>query len=190
MSAASLLVLIFLLFAYGYKIPVGVRYEYDQAVRGYLTLVKLVPRGSMTLIAPQEQYQEVFGNGFHYQLWEFVKKQTDNTISKINIPTPNIFIFIEKKPLYNEKNINPTDAKLSIPSLTGELIQYYYNPLTRITIESKAYYWVEEFRKMHPNNVSVFYEDDVFMIYWIKQDENEELNLKTALPTEYFQVIK
>lgn len=168
----------------GVNIPKTYQYEYEQAALGYNALLQEVDRGTMTLIAPQEQYQQIIGFGYHYHLWRLMTEQTDQKIEKIEIPTKNIFIFVEKIPFGSKQKVNLADASTVLPIISGDLTRYYSD--YRNIIESKAYYWSEAFRKQYQDQVSVFYEDEVFKIYWIKQDINAPLNLKTGMPQEVF----
>lgn len=178
------LILIALIGLNGINIPKSYQYEYEQAALGYNALLQEVPRGTMTLIAPQEQYQQILGYGYHYQLWRLMFEQTDLKTPKIEIPTKNIFVFVEKFPFKSLQGVNIKDASTAMPVISGDLTKYYSD--YRNIIESKAYYWSEAFMKANPKQVSVFYEDEVFKIYWIVQDINAPINLKTGKPLEVF----
>ena len=54
---------------------------------------------------------------------------------------------------------------------------YYANMELRVTLFSKAYAWYEKFSAAHPENTEVYYEDEDFVCYMIRQDPAAPLDL-------------
>lgn len=124
-----------------------------------------------TIVSPTDEYYAVVDDGYHFELSEFISKvEKKNEITKI--PTPNIYLFIEKYTLQDYFNgpsyVNADYAKQDF-SYRASNQDYYFQ---RNIIESKAYYWAREFQRIYPNNISVYFEDDIYICYLIKQDEN------------------
>ncbi len=55
--------------------------------------------------------------------------------------------------------------------------QSYLNKTIRTILCSKAYYWYESFEQEYPGETSVYYEDEDFVCYRIRQDVKHPLNL-------------
>ena len=58
---------------------------------------------------------------------------------------------------------------------------YFSDMATRIVLSSKAYAWYGEFSAAHPEAVEVYYEDDDFACYMIRQDPAAPLDLSADL---------
>ena len=57
---------------------------------------------------------------------------------------------------------------------------YYRDISVRLILFSKAYYWYGEFSAAHPEATEVFYEDDDFACYMIRQDPSAPLELSSG----------
>ncbi|NTW05597.1 MAG: hypothetical protein HGA27_05730, partial [Peptococcaceae bacterium] len=163
------------------NIPKGDIYEYDEAVNSYLSIKNSFPILNWTIIAPNEQYQQCLGFGWHYNLVDFAKKIPQegkpSTDEDFTIPTDNIFIFVEKIPLYSKVPVNDNDTKKTIPELVGSPTDFYYlNPENRRIIQGKVYYWAEDYLKKN-SNMKVYYEDEHMKIYFIKQDRKKPVKM-------------
>ncbi|OPY55719.1 MAG: hypothetical protein A4E55_02452 [Pelotomaculum sp. PtaU1.Bin035] len=171
--AVTLATMITMLIFIPLKIPEGNCYEYDEAVQAYLEIKSIYPIFNWTIVAPVEQYQQTLGQGWHYDLIEFVKKipTADKEGDKsFSIPTDYIFIFTEKIPLGSNKTIEMVDRKTKIPETKGPETEFYYRDVVnRTIIEARAYYWAEEYMKKN-NNMKVFFDGQYMKIFLIKQD--------------------
>lgn len=47
----------------------------------------------------------------------------------------------------------------------------------RTIMESKAYEWCERFKELHPQDMKVYYEDEDFVCYYFRQDDNLQYDL-------------
>ncbi len=161
-------------------------YEYDQAVKNYISIRDQHLKQTWTIIGPTEQYQQTVDNGYHYQLWKLMELQeTSASGEKLEIPTPDIFIFVEKIPLYGTEHVSLETAKKAFPKVSGDLSEFYIKPENRAIIEAKAWYWAEAFRNNNPD-FSIYYDDEQLRVYHLKQ-EGKPLNLITGMPKEVLE---
>lgn len=136
-----------------------------------------------TIVAPVNDASVIRNNGYHYELSDFILAQENwNEDIKITIPTKYVFIYIEKRPIVLYGNrfykddkeivdrsmVNYEDAKK--PLEKGEKDNSYYKEYRNILM-AKAYYWAEEYKKYFPREMTLYYEDDEFMVYRIIQNE-------------------
>ncbi len=147
-------------------IPQGFQLEYDEAVYNYVTIKRDYQYLNWTIISPVEQYQQSLGYGWHYNLWELVKKLEDG--EDLTFPTDYVFIFVEKKPLWSDEYVSEEYAKQGFPEEQEESVQYYYGG-NRIIIQSIAYYWAESFMQNN-DNMKIYFDNDIFRVYVIEQD--------------------
>jgi len=166
-------------------IPEGSKYEYDEAVYGYLKIKRnYFPALNWTIISPVEQYSQVIGYGWHQEIWELVAANeklnlvSDRQFKLFNdgIENKYVFIYVEKVPLFWDKLVTIEDSKKPFPETPTLLNEFYTIPDKRAVIEAKAYYWAEEFMKSH-NEMTVFFENEKMKIYLIEQDENNPISL-------------
>ena len=61
----------------------------------------------------------------------------------------------------------------------GKASDAYTNTQNRRILESEMYYWCEEFKKRLPNEIKVYYEDEDFICYMVKQNPEHLYNLGT-----------
>jgi len=71
----TVLLVVFMI-GYNYHIepPEGGRMEYDGGVNAYILARQSLPALNWNIISPVEQYSQVLGKGWHYEIWEFVYK--------------------------------------------------------------------------------------------------------------------
>ena len=58
-----------------------------------------------------------------------------------------------------------------------EAIENYLSQEIRTALNSRAYIWCQDFAGMYPAEVNVYYEDDDFVCYVIRQDTGACFNL-------------
>ncbi len=141
-----------------------------------MKIKKEFPILNWTIISPVEQYQQSFGYGWHYNLWEFVQDVIEDAKEEVKIPTDYVFLFVEKYPLNSTQRINEQDSAEKFPIITGQLDKYYTEYNNRRIIEAKAYYWAEEYIKEH-DFMKVYMDTEVMTVYMIKQDGEKPYNL-------------
>ena len=160
-----------------FSLPVGVRYEYEEAAHSYMQIKENYPASNWTIVSPVEQFDEVMGYGYHTQLWQFVQDVEVTKPSKVVSTTSYVFWFVEKIPLNETKAVTEADAALAFPVVTsGKLDDYYTIAANRRIIEAKAYYWLENYMKTH-NNMSIYLDTAYMRIYMIKQDGTNPVNM-------------
>ena len=133
-----------------------------------------------TIVSANDERQMVENHGYHYELITFLRKmehidtETEDSEYRIKIPTPSVYIFIEKKPIdYTEsysksgQMVSKDGAIRQLPNIGG--IEMYKGE-KRFIVMSKLYYWAEQFKKLHPNEVITYFENDNFVCYKVKQN--------------------
>lgn len=154
-----------------FGMPVGERQEYDEAGYSYMQIKNNYPAANWTIVSPVEQYSEVLGYGWHYQLWQFVKDVEADKKNKVTIPTQYVFWFIEKIPVDSAQKITEADATPDFPVITGNYDEYYTITENRRIIEAKAYYWLEDYMDRNKNlDMSIYLDTDNLRIYMLKQN--------------------
>jgi hypothetical protein len=130
-----------------------------------------------TIVSPTDEYYAVITDGYHTELSELMS-MIDGKEDPFKIPTPYVFFFIEKYTLQDYfKGQAFVDYETAYETFTYRASDqdYYYQ---RNVLESKAYYWAERFAQIYPNQMQVYYEDDIYIAYVLKQDENSPLDLQ------------
>lgn len=133
-----------------------------------------------TIVSANDERQMVENHGYHYELITFLREmehidtETEDSEYRIKIPTPSVYIFIEKKPIdYTEsysksgQMVSKDGAIRQLPNIGG--IEMYKGE-KRFIVMSKLYYWAEQFKKLHPNEVITYFENDNFVCYKVKQN--------------------
>ena len=94
------------------------------------------------------------------------------------IPSEYVFFIIEKKAYqdytYGQSYANPEIASKDM-LYSGTTQDYFYQ---RLAIESKAYYWSRVMKKTYPNNFTVYFENDVVVVYLLRQNTYYPFSLK------------
>ena len=131
---------------------------------------------SYTIVSPTDEYYVSVEEGFHTELSEFVAI-TEGLIPEYTLPTRYVFFFIEKYTLqdyfHGQDFVNRKYAAADF--LYQASTQDYY--FQRNIIESKAYYWAQDYSALYPNNMSVYFEDDIYIVYVLEQNINSPLSL-------------
>ena len=153
--------------------------EYDAAAENYIRIksdfYKDTRSTDWTIIGPDTQLAEVIGVGWHQDIYRFVRQSSPEQLQradfKFPIPTHNIFVYIEKKPMFSGQTINLLDAKKDLdPEGNDPFMQYYFDGKQRAIMEAKAWALVEAYKSSH-EGVSVYYEDADLLIYKIYQEK-------------------
>lgn len=136
------------------------------------------PKHKWTVISCNEERNMMAGSGWHYEVIDFLQSMEHYDADDVmEIPTPYVFFFIEKESLNYirgewDDSVDPTVseewASRELPVKSG-LEQY--SGTNRIILNSKMYYWMQEYKKRYPNDIKVFYEDDEFICYFMEQNE-------------------
>lgn len=150
-----------------------------------------------TAVSPVNNISQVMGNGYHYELSEFILAQESWTPKQvIHIPTEYVFLYVEKMPIikygfeYTRENpllknrliITKEDAMQDLSESTQE--NYYYIQERKILM-AKAYDWAEKYKEYFPKEIEVYYEDPELVVYRIKQNTNALNNLSIESKTNH-----
>jgi hypothetical protein len=101
----ALLTLVLCLGVYGFTRAAGVFHgylfyqltRYDAAVEATRQIIRTLPKFQYTIISTTEELYQVIESGYHEELITFLRKENQPNYT---IPTPYLYLFIEKRPLY------------------------------------------------------------------------------------------
>ena len=113
--------------------------------------------------------------GYHHEVHTFLKDlERKGRTHSITIPTSKVYFFIEKIPIMygrayrgDEPEIDKIYAQEPLPASSGI---FMYQGVNRLIEMSKLYEWAQEFAKLYPTDVKVYYESDNFVCYCVEQD--------------------
>lgn len=77
-------------------------------------------------------------------------------------------------PTVSAYEISPEAAQVELEEYRNPFDYYAYN---RNVIESKLYAWCQQFAKLYPNEINVYYEDEDFVCYYFRQEPNAPYDL-------------
>ena len=113
--------------------------------------------------------------GRHTETIDFLEDMESwNPYKEVTIPTERVYFYIEKEPL-NYANgyggdipvVSEEEAAKALPDSTGINA---YNGTDRAVTMSRMYYWAQEFQKLYPNELKVYFENERFVCYYIEQN--------------------
>lgn len=157
--------------------------QHNGAVICLTNIVEQYPTHKWTIVSPVEETRMVWSNGYHYELIDFLLDQENWTQYKtLTLPTQYVFIYVEKRVLrYSsvQKANEPLPTNLQTPSeelAAKQLVEYSsksmsYQDKDRAILQSKIYYWAQQYEKLFPDEFEVYYEDNDFICYKIEQNE-------------------
>jgi hypothetical protein len=162
--------------------PPGDFHQYDEAIRAYLDIKEDYPFKNWNIISPVDELGIVYGYGYHYELWEFVRDLDNPDVKELKFTTPYVFLYVEKVPIDimsdDFRSITPEDAAMPFPIATNSrLTEFYYGSVhNRRVLQAKAYYWAEEYIKNN-KDMKVYMDTPNMKIYEIHQ-RNPEVVIK------------
>lgn len=130
---------------------------------------------SWTICSANDELRMCEDYGFHYETIDLLRKiENIGRHSGMTIPTKYIYFFVEKIPInyygtYDGagQSVSEAGAMEQLPYSSG-LTQYMTR--NRWIVMSRMYYWAEEFMRLHPDSMSVYYESDEFICYELIQN--------------------
>ncbi|MBO4749900.1 MAG: hypothetical protein J5546_06235, partial [Lachnospiraceae bacterium] len=130
---------------------------------------------TFNIVSANDELRMIEEYGYHVEASDLLLQNKDwNKDSYYVIPSQRVYVFIEKIPSeYDEpyegsgKPISVESASKPLPLGTGIEV---YKGEKRHVIMSKLYYWAKAFSEMYENEMSVYYEDDEFICYEIRQN--------------------
>lgn len=171
--------------------------RYDSTVMVVNSIVDNFPEEKYTIVSPVDELYQVAQYGYHEELLTFIQEISKEDYK---LPTEYVFLFIEKKPIeyaqlhfyqgpswlggrkyverYPSISVHPNTVSKEISKeyAQRDVILYarpsmsYSHIESRIILESKAYLWCQNFSKLHPFEVNVYYEDENLVCYYFKQN--------------------
>lgn len=148
--------------------------ELNEAIECITHIIKTDEKYQWTIVSANDERLMIYDNGFHTEIYDFLffmENTGPNGVERI--PTPTVYFFVEKKPAaffvgeYAGERISEAWAKERIKPAVG--IGCYSND-ERMVLMSRLYYWCEAFRKLYPNETTVFMENDNFICYRVEQN--------------------
>lgn len=134
-------------------------------------------KNTYTIVSPTDEYYDVLDCGYHTQLSKFMDMVNGNQ-KEFTFPTEYVFFFIEKRVL-QDYTYGPVEVDLKYAAMNLVYLEnsqdYYFQ---RAIIESQAYYWAQKMQQVYPLNFKVFYEDDIYVAYILKQNTYSPYNLQ------------
>jgi hypothetical protein len=154
--------------------------EYDQAAEAYVRIKAEFDRnteqiGNWYVVSTDAQFAQVKNYGWYEEGYNFAhnftKEQVMDPNFQFDFPVNHIFIFVEKKPLFSKEAITPEYGETEIEPLSDDpFMQFYQDADNRAVMEGHIWMIADAYAATH-DNVSIYYEDDDFMIYRIYQEE-------------------
>lgn len=130
-----------------------------------------------TICSANDERWMVYEYGRHYELITFLRDMADMEKGPvITIPTSTVYFFVEKIPVLYLDYINTVRPEKAVslegaekPLSAAGGIQPYIEDERWVTM-SHMYCWAQEFRRLYPNEMEVYYESDDFICYRVRQE--------------------
>ena len=128
-----------------------------------------------TIVSANDELRMIEMYGRHTETIDFLEDMESwNPYKEVTIPTERVYFYIEKEPL-NYANgyggdipvVSEEEAAKALPDSTGI---HAYNGTDRAVTMSRMYYWAQEFQKLYPNELKVYFENERFVCYYIEQN--------------------
>lgn len=135
------------------------------------------PAFSYTIVSPTDEYYTSVEFGYHTELSEIVSI-TEGTTPEYIIPTQYVFFFIEKYTLqdyFHGRDWVSEDYAAATFNYQASTQDYYFQ---RNTMESKAFYWAQAYAQLYPNNMKVYFESDIYIVYCLEQEVKAPLSIR------------
>lgn len=141
--------------------------------------------GTWTICSANDELRMTEEYGYHEETISFLRKiEYVSEYSQVTIPTHMLYFFIEKDVInyagvmgdYNkiDHRVSAEWAKEAVPN-TGGLDPYMRT--NRMIVMSRMYYWAQEFMKLFPDDMEVYFENDDFVCYAVEQEDYALFNL-------------
>lgn len=128
-----------------------------------------------TICSANDELRMCEDYGYHYETIDLLRKvENIGRHAGVTIPTKYTYFFVEKIPVaytvYYEGSGQPVSEKGALERLPYGSGLGPYQGKSRWIVMSKMYYWAETFMKLHPGNMTVYYETDEFICYRLVQN--------------------
>lgn len=145
-----------------------------------------------TIVSANDELRMSEARGYHYETITFLRQQEGaGANARLTFPTRYVYIYVEKIPgdyfapyEGSGQSVSRAGAAKALPLGNGLEV---YEGENRWIVMSRMYYWAQQFTRLYPNDVIVYYEDDEFICYRIEQNEYSLYNF--AIDYEYNMMI-
>lgn len=172
--------------------------RYNCVVRVTNEIMENFPENSYTVVSPTDELYHVIEKGRHEELYDFVRKTTGENYTipteyiflyvekkpiqyaQSHFQTGPGWLAEEKYPQYYTSYFSEGEAinssEISEEAAAEELMSYakpsqsYSKLESRTILESKAYRWFQRFSLLYPQETDIYYEDEDFVCYLIRQN--------------------
>lgn len=161
---------------------ITVSLESNGAVTALTNIIRENEDGHWTILSANDELRMGDDHGYHYETITFLREMADYAPdTEIYIPTEYVYVFVEKTPLDYTKSYEGSGQEISESGADGDMPLGdglgVYMAENRWILMSKLYFWVNAYENLFPNEVKVYYEDDDFVCYVIKQNPQSLYNL-------------
>lgn len=170
------LLLCVLIFCRAYRLPLNLEaLESNEAIICLTNILRDNPRFQFTVISANDELRMVENEGYHYELINFLRAmEGENQADYLTIPTPKIYVYIEKVPLDYTVSYEGSGSRISASGAMRPLPEggglSIYQGRNRYTVMSRLFYWAQAFQVLYPNEMRVYYETYNFVCYEIDQN--------------------
>ncbi len=179
--------------------------RYNGAVTTTAKITKTLPQYSYTIVSTTDERYQVIQDGRHEEVlaflseeknynymlpteyvFVFVEKQPIKYAQKHFFSGPDWLAKEKYQDLYDAKSVWPEiiHAEISEEYAAKDILHFSNKPSlsyslinSRTILESKLKKWCENFDRLYPNEMKVFYEDEAFICYYFRQNTQSLYNL-------------
>lgn len=161
--------------------------ETSTAAEACVKIAKEYEKNTWTVVSPVEELYFVRGQGYHYELWEFIVNMERYEVGDyLEVPTKHVFFILEKNPLpynktrifgqeYDDAPIDQADAdtvvtKEMLGILQWREMKYYSVYENRRALEAKLAEWLSVYSEMFPEQMTVYMDSEECIIYRLEQN--------------------
>lgn len=165
-----------LVFSGAYRQPLNLEaLESNDAIICLTNILHDNPKFTFTVISANDELRMVENDGFHYETINFLRAmEGENQNDYLTIPTPKIYVYIEKVPIDYTVSYEGSGTRISASGARRMLPQGgglgVYQGRNRYTVMSRLFYWAQAFQILYPNEMRVYYETYDFVCYEIDQN--------------------
>lgn len=165
------------------ELPTIYYFQTTGAMKAACDIIKNYGKNTWTIVSPVNETALTYNRGYHYELLDFIIELEDYEEGmELFIPTEYVFFYVEKMPIKNygwrfdvhDKILRSRDRisrDMALKEIGHEyqnVDEYYIH--RRMELMSRMYYWAKAYQSYFPDEMTVFYEDDEFIAYRLKQN--------------------
>lgn len=149
--------------------------EMNEAIICTTNILKDYDDFTWTICSANDELRMTEDYGFHYETITLLREcENAGKHADITIPTEYVFFYVEKYPLDytivyegSGQRISEEGAKKPVPGGGG---LGAYQGENRWIVMSKMYYWCEAFMEMYPEDMTIYFENEDFICYRLRQN--------------------